>query len=560
MKTKKGVFLLFAIIFFLPLSAYTCSEKNKGVILLNDDETKTQSEVNVLIFRSSSSSDHEMIQKAIDYAVKKRIPVVYIPAGEYNVEASVGNSNTEKGISLRDNIHLKLDDKAILKAIPNSSSNYSIISIKNISNAKITGGKIRGERNEHTGNEGEWGMGINILDSRSIEIENIFVEDCWGDGIYVGGANPSSEILIDNVRCENNRRQGISVVNCDGMIIKNSTFSLTKGIAPQSGVDLEPNKGQMVKNIKIDSCNFVNNTGWGFLIYAGTGLVSDIELRNSYFEKNVQSGINLLGGDPMIEGIKNLNQVNVSCVKIYDSPSVGMNINEAMNITVDSIIITKSAEKSLMVENSEKINFSKIYINDFVETGISILNTNRVKVSSGHIFTEKTNAKNIELDSSIDLQLNSLNVEGGMFGIHAKKVSSFITNQMEIKKQSKNSLHIEDSNTGELKKNTFTSSAEEVCLLLNSNKFIISDNSFNTPIKANILASVSFLGNSSENQFLNNKIQKGHLSNKPLYGIYLGSQSSLNRLIDNVIFVESYSVGNIKDEGSNNQILSNSTP
>jgi len=49
-------------------------------------------------------------------------------------------------------------------------------------------------------------------------IENATLSDCWGDGVYLGtdskfSKNDNRNIVINNVICNNNRRQRMSIVN-----------------------------------------------------------------------------------------------------------------------------------------------------------------------------------------------------------------------------------------------------------------------------------------------------------------------------------------------------------
>src|SRR5690606_939743 len=160
------------------------------------------SEVNVLDFEAAADSDHEMIQLAIDYAYNNGIAGVFVPAGVYEIDAA--GVNGDQGIGLKDGITLRLDSAAVLKAIPNDAGTYKIVRIHNISHAKVTGGTILGERNEHTGTSGEWGMGIDIRDADSVAIEGVLIKYCWGDGIYLGGSTPCRDILIENTTCDSN--------------------------------------------------------------------------------------------------------------------------------------------------------------------------------------------------------------------------------------------------------------------------------------------------------------------------------------------------------------------
>ena len=65
-------------------------------------------------------------------------------------------------LSLKDDMTLRLADGATLKAIPNNQKKYSILTISGVSNVAVIGGTLEGERDQHKGNGGEWGMGIKI--------------------------------------------------------------------------------------------------------------------------------------------------------------------------------------------------------------------------------------------------------------------------------------------------------------------------------------------------------------------------------------------------------------
>lgn len=51
---------------------------------------------------------------------------------------------------------------------------------------------------------------------------------------------PSTNIIVDNVICDGNNRQGISVSSVIGLTVTNSQFINTQGALPESGVDFEP--------------------------------------------------------------------------------------------------------------------------------------------------------------------------------------------------------------------------------------------------------------------------------------------------------------------------------
>lgn len=193
---------------------------------------------------------------------------VRIPTGTYLVDASIG-------IKLKSNMDLELSNNTVLKAIPNNLANYSVLKLEDLINVKVTGGTILGERAEHTGTTGEWGHGINILGCTDVEIKTN-VKDCWGDGVYIGKSSliPQSKNIKIDVVADNNRRQGMSVVSVDNLEVR-GTYKNTNGTSPAAGIDLEPNAGDIVNNVKLLGVNLINNVGGGIDILNSTNVILD---------------------------------------------------------------------------------------------------------------------------------------------------------------------------------------------------------------------------------------------------------------------------------------------
>lgn len=89
-----------------------------------------------------------------------------------------------------------------------------------------------------------------------------------GDGITVNkvpGANPANHpynVVIRDVICDDNHRQGISVISADTLTVTDCIFKNTIGTAPQSGLDIEPSVAtDVLKEIKFVNCSFINNAG-----------------------------------------------------------------------------------------------------------------------------------------------------------------------------------------------------------------------------------------------------------------------------------------------------------
>lgn len=205
---------------------------------------------------SDGIDDSQAIQAAIVES-SDVLGTAYIPAGTWDVTANIIKAVT--------NTTIVLDKDAILKLKATNLANYSVIEIKDVFNVNISGGSIVADRAIHTGTTGEWGMGINILNSSNVNIENLVVRDAWGDGFYVGST--SSNVQFCKVTADNARRNGMSITSANTVLVDDSTFSNTKGTLPQSGLGLEPNANELVTNITIKNSKFFNNYASGF--YAG---------------------------------------------------------------------------------------------------------------------------------------------------------------------------------------------------------------------------------------------------------------------------------------------------
>ena len=151
---------------------------------------------------------------------------------------------------------------------------YIVIGIDRKKDVAIKGGWIKGDVGNHRyieGSTSEWGFGLSVFNSANVRIEGIHISKCTGDGIYIGGgivseledySQASKNVYITDAICDDNRRQGISITYADGVVLKNCTFSntgKTEFTRPGCGLDIEPNAGQAVRDVKIKRCRFLHN-------------------------------------------------------------------------------------------------------------------------------------------------------------------------------------------------------------------------------------------------------------------------------------------------------------
>lgn len=352
------------------------------------------------MFRNVKDSDDT---RAFNEAVSKlndTCNVLYVPEGIYQIDA-------EASIKLKSNMKLVLSQNAVLKAINNSSRNYNIICVDNISNVTISGGQIQGERYGHGSSGGEWGMGIGVYDGRNITISNVKISDCWGDGIYLGSRNENNtkagcrEITISDCNLINNRRNNLSIVCADDVTINGCAFRDANGTAPQYGIDIETNNSSNpCERIEILNSVFEGNTSAAmgivtnanditisgctlkgdFINYAGTNVtVDDSQL---FGETDARIGITMTDGTILNDGSEE-EDVLVATFKVDKKPyTIGKyNIDDSnqMSFATRNDEISPSGIALMIERISRGTKESGYYfkISEFMEDGSSALTKGR---------------------------------------------------------------------------------------------------------------------------------------------------------------------------------------
>ncbi|HPU05677.1 MAG TPA: right-handed parallel beta-helix repeat-containing protein [Thermogutta sp.] len=119
----------------------------------------------------------------------------------------------------------------------------------------------------------EWRHCLSLRGCRNVIIDGLKLCESGGDGIYLGaGKNgePNEKIVIRNVVCDRNYRQGISVITARDLLIENVVLSNTAGTPPEAGIDFEPNRAtEVLINCVMRNCLIENNRGYAIHLYAG---------------------------------------------------------------------------------------------------------------------------------------------------------------------------------------------------------------------------------------------------------------------------------------------------
>lgn len=365
---------------------------------------------------------------------------------------------------------------------------------------------------------GERLHGLWIHNSENIIIEGTEFNECWGDGIYIGGDGATSKgglnVSINNVKCISNRRQGLSVVHGSNIKITNSSFNYTSGTLPSAGIDLEPNDigttdYQKLENILIDSCEFLENSGSGIevAVHANRATINGVTLsKNNLYNNRVDVVGKSYGSIRNVQVINNQislgNRDNaLRFTRTNDSSAIGNTIIE--------------------VDRTESRNIVGISVRDN-SSNIDIINNN-IKGFNGYGIRSENNCTDISIYG------NSI-YETADSGIRVSSTVRFSISNNYIRDTSAQGLFINDSSEGVVSNNILklNNSYRGILLDEGSNSIIVSNNDI-YDFRYN---GIGVIGNSSNNTISNNILNAPNLST---FGIDLNLVSAglVNYLVSN---------------------------
>lgn len=137
------------------------------------------------------------------------------------------------------------------------------------------GATLRMRRADYDGKDyrrAEWRHVLNFHGCTGITVEGLTLAESGGDGIYLGagpGGTPCKDVVIRDVVCDRNYRQGISVISAENLLIERCILKDTAGTPPAAGIDFEPNlANERLVNCVMRDCTIEDNQGYALHIYA----------------------------------------------------------------------------------------------------------------------------------------------------------------------------------------------------------------------------------------------------------------------------------------------------
>ena len=414
------------------------------------------------------------------------------------------------GLVLKDNQDVNLNGSTV-KCITNSRKSYNIFTIAEVNNVKLHNGTIIGDRQTHTGNDGEWGYGVAIKFATNVTLEDLNISECWGDGICTNHNGDSTKlcenIYIKNCICKSNYRQGFSHQNGRHTIVEDCEFSDTGDdslhTAPADGVDIEPGtNSNRVIDVLFNRCTFANNYNSGIQVKGdkvdGRDNIDGVIVMNCKFKNNYATTAN----------------ADLNIGKSYNVIVKDCDFSNAGNNTQD--IISINCSNSMLFEGNKIYNARVVVKSDNMSNSY-------VKILNNHFISDLNQQYNGCIQSGsggADSANNTLIVEDNIFdGTPSLTLSAWVQ---------------------------CTSSHKFEKLIIKSNKFkygnknistdasnIIEDNNFIAPSNYSIILST---GNSDQVTTL-----KGNVFEEVGYNLSAGgavNNSNNNNIIaqDNIIY------------------------
>ena len=306
------------------------------------------------------TDDTAAIQAALDAN-----SFVYIPGGVYMIDSVYGGyyHESEGGIKLKSNQTVVLSENAVLKAIPNSSEFYTIVNIFGVENVTIRGGKVEGDKLDHTGTSGEWGCGISIERSTNITVEGVESFNCWGDSISIGAdtidqANTknSEKICIYNCKLHDSRRQGISITGGKNVVIRDCEIYNIRGTAPQAGIDIEPNHSKdLAHNITIDSC-YIHDT-------ANASIMTYHSDESNFETSDIINGVTI-SNCKLANGTKFINGSNILMANTTVNGNITVNTKSIVDVSGCLVERLTLGGGNITFNNCDFVNSGYVIVSD----------------------------------------------------------------------------------------------------------------------------------------------------------------------------------------------------
>lgn len=296
------------------------------------------------------------------------------------------------GLNLKSNSIIIFNNTS-LKMKPNNLTTYGVLKINNIENINIYGFvKLIGDYLEHTGETGEFGHALSIIGSSNVNIENVQCSYGWGDGCYIGPTddllNNPINIIINNLVCHHNRRNGLSITSGSKIIINNLLTYNNGGTSPNGGFVIEPYNANNVIDVTINNIYSYSNgkTGTGYQAFISNAYTDNYNVKigtlklDGVLSVTISKEKSIVNIDDLIENIQSTQTGSVLIMTMYGL----INIKNCLIDISNAPLLT---DKDLI--------YSEKMLNTFIDN-LSIINNGQ---SNPYFITNSSNISNFNINN-----------------------------------------------------------------------------------------------------------------------------------------------------------------
>lgn len=332
----------------------------------------------------------ELLQNAIDSKISKLII------------DNIGKPWVTDTIELRSDLEIVFEEGAAVEAKPDAFHSRTACHFvgNNVCNVIIRGegrgGIIRMRKRDYQDAKryvpSEYRHCVAFSGGRNIRVENMKLASSGGDGFIIRayGQIAAENIVARKLHCDDNHRQGISVICGRNILIEDCILSNTDGAPPMAGIDIESNhEFEPASNIVVRNCRMINNTGLGLGVSI-TRMNTDIAGPVGVLVENCEMTDNFRGcvavgvrarwprDNVRMDGnviFKNLKFINLKHKNRRRHPiNIEIDNYDTLNISFDNIEVTRGpvANPAILIANctpdgkvpGTKISFRNMKYND----------------------------------------------------------------------------------------------------------------------------------------------------------------------------------------------------
>ena len=371
------------------------------------------------------NDDTKAISDCIDYVtniLKNSKKIVFSPGKTYMVDEIYPKSGNTIDFT-----------GSVIKKIPTDNDVYGVLTIHKQKNINIINPKIIGDKENHLGTYGESGHGIRIGGCENVFIHNANISNCWGDGIYIGlvGDTFNNNInLLGEIKVNNCRRQGVSVIYCTNSFIDTIIAEDIRGTDPQCALDIEPNRSfESVSNLHI----------------------------KHVIGRNCAKGVNIILNTPDMDiTIDKISLENCEgSIYIANNPEENKSgesetISSAeKSITIGEIYLSKCVDRPIVRVRNHTVNYPKISINKIMCDRYEIIDTDVPTTEQCLVLMESTTYSLLDCSTygnvTIDeISVNNLKTEIATLVIKNNLTTSSLDYPISIENVYINKIHVND--------------------------------------------------------------------------------------------------------------------